>query len=201
MVNANQANNQITKNSDRSKPLRFSDVIFISSFLDSILYQSFFSLSQNNIYVLYNKYTTIILTKNSPESSFISFACWKTIIWREMKSVPTNSGMFIKVFFTDLNRSEIIEVSTKKLKKLQTTLKKKAWVADPSKYQIQVKVCQEYIQPNATKLFASANKWGLLIYTHKSSQPIGNGLTIEIKFTLKRNVAMRNKNSAESKWR
>gem|GEM_PF-3521471 len=43
-----------------------------------------------------------------------------------MKSVPTNSGMFIKVFFTDLNRSEIIEVSTKKLKKLQTTLKKKA---------------------------------------------------------------------------
>ena len=66
MVNANQANNQITKNSDRSKPLRFSDVIFISSCLDSILSQSFFSLSQNNIYVLYNKYTTIILTKNSP---------------------------------------------------------------------------------------------------------------------------------------
>ena len=48
---------------------------------------------------------------------------------------------------------------------------------------------------------ACANKFGTFIYTHKSSQPIGNGLKALIRFTDNRNVDTINKNSVDNNLR
>lgn len=50
------------------------------------------------------------------------------------------------------------------------------------------------------RLPAFANKFGVFIYDHKSSQPIGNGLNTRIRFVLIKAVITTNKNSEVYKF-
>lgn len=142
----------------------------------------------------------MMLIKNNPGSNFISFACWKTIIGIDIKRVAASNGKLINVDFLFLNISEIIKAIIITLKNHHTLFKKKVRVGLLNIYQIHVKVCQLIIDHSSQITQELAIKCGKFIYAHKSSQPIGKGRNIEIRFIESINVITMNKNSVVSNF-
>ena len=101
--------------------------------------------------------------KNNHVSNFISFACWKTTIGRDINIVQIRRGIFINVFLLVFNNSHTTKVTTISERIPQTLFKKKAWVLDQNINQIQVKVCQENIDHKKLKSHALASSLGIFI--------------------------------------
>lgn len=127
-------------------------------------------------------YTDIILIKNNPGSIFISFACWKTIIGKDIKIIAAKVGRWMKFFFLfDEKISENITHKTITDRNPPILFIKNAWTGLSKRYPIPVNVCQLIIDHKKPTSQDAAIKRGKFIYAHKSSQPIGKGRIIEIK--------------------
>lgn len=82
------------------------------------------------------------------------------LIGKAKKSVERIIGKNKNWLFFDFNKSEKIKFKLKKLKKYQEKFKKKAKAGCLNKYQIQVKICQEYISEKFTIQLLEAKIFG-----------------------------------------